>query len=178
MTFHEPYLALLREFEGFFAKPYLCPAGVCTIGYGTNLEAHRRFIPYEDLRSSKVKGKALRDALLARGMVWSRDQAEEAMKWELVNTDAQLKKCCPAYNILLNKGEAVRADCVLDMGYNMGVSTLMTFRKSLPMLEKGEYAKAADNFALSKWYRQVGRRSRAICKMIRTGNYVKPEELV
>lgn len=27
--------ALCRRFEGFFAHPYLCPAGIPTIGYGT-----------------------------------------------------------------------------------------------------------------------------------------------
>lgn len=27
--------SLCREFEGFYAKPYLCPAGIPTQGYGT-----------------------------------------------------------------------------------------------------------------------------------------------
>jgi lysozyme len=30
----EQGLALIRQFEGFSAKPYLCPAGKPTIGYG------------------------------------------------------------------------------------------------------------------------------------------------
>jgi len=30
-------LDLIKEFEGFRAKPYTCPAGVCTIGYGTTV---------------------------------------------------------------------------------------------------------------------------------------------
>ncbi len=30
----EPLHALIREFEGLRLKPYLCPAGVPTIGYG------------------------------------------------------------------------------------------------------------------------------------------------
>ena len=29
---------LVKRFEGFRAKPYLCPAGVPTIGYGHNFE--------------------------------------------------------------------------------------------------------------------------------------------
>lgn len=28
-------LKLIKYFESFFSKPYICPAGVCTIGYGT-----------------------------------------------------------------------------------------------------------------------------------------------
>lgn len=31
----EPLYELIRRFEGFRSKPYLCPAGVWTIGYGT-----------------------------------------------------------------------------------------------------------------------------------------------
>lgn len=31
----EPLHIIIRRFEGFRAKPYLCPAGVWTIGYGS-----------------------------------------------------------------------------------------------------------------------------------------------
>ena len=41
----EPAIALIKRFEGFRAKPYLCPAGIPTIGYGATF--------YED--GSKVK---------------------------------------------------------------------------------------------------------------------------
>lgn len=34
MTLPEALLALIRKFEGLRLKPYLCPAGVPTIGYG------------------------------------------------------------------------------------------------------------------------------------------------
>lgn len=30
----DPLYALIKKYEGFSAKPYLCPAGVWTIGYG------------------------------------------------------------------------------------------------------------------------------------------------
>ena len=34
--------ALCREFEGFRAAPYLCPAGVPTVGYGATYYADGR----------------------------------------------------------------------------------------------------------------------------------------
>jgi lysozyme len=34
MTISEQGLALIRKFEGFSATPYICPAGLKTIGYG------------------------------------------------------------------------------------------------------------------------------------------------
>lgn len=34
MTTSEKGLTLIKKYEGFFSKPYLCPANVPTIGYG------------------------------------------------------------------------------------------------------------------------------------------------
>lgn len=178
MQFSPQYLALLREFEGFYANPYLCPAGACTIGYGTNLEAHRKFIPYPEIaHNTRLKGSALRDALKKKGMKWDRSTAEAAMLDELQNTHTELLRKCKAYLILREKPDLVRAECVLDMAYNMGVATLLTFTGTLPMIERGEYTRAANNLTSSRWYKQVGRRSRAICQMIKTGKYMLPSEL-
>lgn len=178
MQFSEPYLVLLREFEGFSATPYLCPAKACTIGYGTNLEAHRNFIPYPELaQNAKLKGKALCAALKKQDMIWDKTTAEAAMLDELQNTHTELLRRCKAYLLLREKPDTVRAECVLDMAYNMGVATLMTFTGTLPMIERGEYARAAENLRASKWYRQVGRRSRAICQMLKTGAYLLPSQL-
>ncbi len=59
----------------------------CTIGYGTNLDAHPRYIPYDDVRRMArqgiLSGATLKTALLKRGMVWSEQQAEAAMREEL-----------------------------------------------------------------------------------------------
>ncbi len=33
-------LDLIKEFEGFSAKPYLCPVKICTIGYGNTRYLH------------------------------------------------------------------------------------------------------------------------------------------
>lgn len=35
-------LNLIKRFEGFSATPYLCPANICTIGYGHVILAHER----------------------------------------------------------------------------------------------------------------------------------------
>lgn len=172
-AFSQNYLGLLKEFEGYFAEPYICPAGKCTIGYGTNLEAHRKFIPFEDIRKGNQKGTALKKALINRGMRWSKEESEAAMKEELEKTHTALMRDCKAYRVLREKGDIPRAEALLDMAYNMGVATLLTFKSTLPMIERGEYEKAADNLTTSRWYKQVGRRSKAICKIIKTGEYVK-----
>ncbi len=170
------YLALLRDFEGFFEEPYLCPAGCATIGYGTNLEAHRGFIPWGDLRSGGLKGKALVNALKARGLRWTTSQADDAMTEELTGTHNQLKRQCEAYRVLLGKNETCRAEALLDMAYNMGVTGLLGFYATLPLIERGDYEAACGNLAQSKWYRQVGRRARTVCAMLKTNQY--PERVL
>ena len=178
------YLALLREFEGFFAEPYLCPAGRVTIGYGTNLEAHPRFIPGGN--PAGLSGRRLLAALRARGLRWSREEACAAMLEELAQTHADLVKRCSAYRTLRERGETVRAEALLDMAYNMGVgaprgangkgSGLLGFCATLPMIEAGDYRRAACNLVKSLWYRQVGRRARAVVSAMREGAW--PEKLV
>ena len=32
--FSHPYIEVIKEFEGYYAEPYFCPAGKRTIGYG------------------------------------------------------------------------------------------------------------------------------------------------
>lgn len=173
---YSSYTDLLKEFEGYYAQPYLCPAGKCTIGYGTNLEAHRKFIPYVDLRkATHIVGKELQRKLINYGMYWDKATAEKAMLEELGECRENLKKRCNAYCVLCDKGEEVRANALLDMAYNMGVAGLLTFRNTLRLVEAGDYVKAAANMRQSKWYRQVGRRSRAVCAMMETGRY--PEKL-
>ena len=40
--------ALCKQFEGFRGKPYLCPAGVATIGYGSTYYIDGRKVSLTD----------------------------------------------------------------------------------------------------------------------------------
>lgn len=50
---------LCRQFEGFRSKPYLCPAGVPTIGYGSTEYADGRMVSLADPPISQTQGDAL-----------------------------------------------------------------------------------------------------------------------
>lgn len=64
----------------------------------------------------------------------------------------------------------VRQMALVDLCFNMGLPTLLTFRKALSAMAEGLYEKAAEEFLDSKWARQVGKnRSGKIAEMIRTG---------
>lgn len=55
--------ALARRFEGFMALPYLCPAGVPTIGFGATY--------YEDGRAVKLTDPAITRARAEALLLWA-----------------------------------------------------------------------------------------------------------
>ena len=51
--------ALCKQFEGFRGKPYLCPAGVATIGYGSTYYADGRKVALTDPPMSEPDASTL-----------------------------------------------------------------------------------------------------------------------
>ena len=175
-----PLIAQLKRQEGFRAVPYLCTARACTIGYGTNLQAHPQYIPYPDLecaaRSGRLKGLLLRNALRARGMLWNEEQAATALHEELNACKRQLAARCPEFVRLAEIGEVPRAEVLLNMAFNLGVDGLLGFKNTLAMLRAaiegyGSYARVADGMLNSLWANQVGRRADELARQMRTGEY-------
>jgi len=52
-------LAICRRFEGFFSKPYLCPAKVPTIGYGTTYYEDGTKVTLADPPITQERGEEL-----------------------------------------------------------------------------------------------------------------------
>ena len=176
----EALIAQLKRHEGFRAKPYLCTAHACTIGYGTNLQAHPAFIPWPELRAAteagKLRGHRLRDALRERGMRWDEAQAEAALREEVGVCLASLVNRCPEFVTLAELGQLPRAEVLLNMAFNLGVSGLLNFRNTLARLNAairgdGSYARVADGMLASRWAGQVGRRADELARQMRTGEY-------
>jgi lysozyme len=51
--------ALARRFEGLYLAPYLCPAGVATIGYGATYYDDGRAVTLKDAPITKERAEAL-----------------------------------------------------------------------------------------------------------------------
>ena len=107
---------LCKTFEGFRAAPYLCPAGVATIGYGNTF--------YED--GSKV---TLQDKPIT--------QAEAELMLVRSLSTQYLPAVLKASPTLINNSNALGA--VLSFTYNLGVSRYRasTLRKRLDVLDMG-----------------------------------------
>lgn len=86
--------------------------------------------------------------------------------WLDLKIDEIVRQCeqyFPFWDNLTDTRKAV----LIDMAYNLGFTGLLTFSKMLKSIETGDYAKAASEMIFSKWYRQVGNRSKRLVKLMR-----------
>ena len=71
--------------------------------------------------------------------------------------------------------DEVRQRVLIDMAFNLGISGLLTFKKTLAAIKRGDYEKAAPMMLDSKWATQVGKRAERLSTMMLTGK--DPREL-
>lgn len=128
---------IAKVFEGFRSKPYRCPAGVPTIGYGTT--------HYPDGR--KV---TMNDAPIDRGMalIYLHDELNKSMKKALIY--------CP----ILSTNEGKLA-AITDFCYNLGVGRLQqsTLRRRI-----NQQNWPACRTELKKWVLAGGKRLPGLVK--------------
>jgi len=100
---------LCRRFEGFSAKPYLCPAGIPTIGYGSTYYADGRKVTLTDSPMTEA-------------------QARQLLMYELVHTYAPgVARQCPILMALaIQSGDWRKFNAIVDFAYNLGVGQLQT----------------------------------------------------
>ena len=55
-----------------------------------------------------------------------------------------------------------KQEVLIDMSYNMGSAKLSSFKKMKSALQSGNYQQAAKEMEDSKWFKQVGRRSKQL----------------
>ena len=123
--------ALCRRFEGLYLKPYVCPANVPTIGFGSTA--------YEN---------GVRVTLADRPI--TKKRAERLLRHELLKIYPQVVRLCPTLPAL---GPGPVA-AILDFTYNLGSGRLQasTLRRKI---NAGDLAAA--RLELAKWVRGGGR---------------------
>jgi lysozyme len=119
---------LIKTFEGFKSKPYKCPAGIPTIGYGSTF--------YED--GTKVK---LTDAPITEA------RAMELLA-DVVNDFS--KKVNKLIKVEVNQNQF---DALVDFAYNVGITALAN-STLLKKLNAKLYSEAADQFL--RWNKANG----------------------
>ncbi len=124
--------ALCRRFEGYVGAPYLCPAGVPTIGYGAT--------HYADGRRVQMKDPAI-----------SREAAERLLMLTLERQYLpQVLQLCPA----LVHETPERLAAIIDFTFNLGAGNLRasTLRKRI---QAGDWGDVPNQ--LRRWNKAGGR---------------------
>lgn len=67
--------------------------------------------------------------------------------------------------------DAARQGVLLNMSFQLGVDGLLGFKNTLKLVERGDYAQAADNMLLSKWATQTPERARRMAEQMRSGRW-------
>jgi len=82
-------------------------------------------------------------------------EAETLLMNDVSRCISQLEMNIDFFNYLPDIAKSV----LTDMCYNMGISNLMKFRKTLMYLEQNDWKSASEEMLCSKWFTQVGVRA-------------------
>lgn len=126
---------IARRFEGLYLSPYLCPAGVPTIGFGATY--------YEDGSKVSLSDKPI-----------TRERADALMAWHLE------KVYLPAVLMLCPGADTTgRLAALIDFAFNCGVGNLRssTLRK---LVNAGEWIDVPAQFR--RWNKAGGRVMRGL----------------
>tara|TARA_Y100000289_G_C3922707_1_gene151398 strand:+ start:452 stop:868 length:417 start_codon:yes stop_codon:yes gene_type:complete len=134
-------------------------------------EIEKRLIEFEGLRlmpyrctSNKLTigvGRNIED----RGI--SVETAMQMLREDLELVIDELKRAIPGFDKM---PETVQ-EALVDLAFNMGMPTLLTFKRALRALQAQEWDNAAEEILSSRYAKQVGRRAEIIADMIRSGGF-------
>jgi lysozyme len=103
MKTNEAGVALIKKWESFRAKPYICPAGVATIGYGTTVYPNGRKVTMQD----KPITEAVADQYLREHLVKLELQVAAALK-VVLNDNRFSALVSFAYNVGMGRNKTAR----------------------------------------------------------------------
>ena len=132
---------LIRD-EGFREKAYRDHLGKITIGYGFMIDPDEPgaiSIPKEVANLWLLHEISIRKTALDRAIPWWKDLSEG------------------------------RRRALLNMAYQLGVTGLLKFKKTLVALKDGKFKTAAKEALDSRWARQTPARAERIAELIRSG---------
>ncbi len=130
----EKLIELLKEHEGYRAKPYFCSQEKLSIGYGRNLEDCGIRIGEGELMLENDLNQCFEDL-------------QTKFKW---------------FTSLPDDGKIV----LVDMCFNLGLSGLLQFKKTLAAFEAQDWKTTATEMMDSRWATQVGRRATNLRDMV------------
>jgi lysozyme len=140
----------LRLHEGYKLKPYKCPAGFNTIGIGHNYDANP--LPPD-----------IAAYLAAHGRITD-EMADRLLEADIAAATADCRKLYPGFDGF----PQVKRYALIDMMFNMGLGTLRKFTTTNLFINSGRWIEASENLKKTAWYKQVGKRAKTVCRMLKS----------
>ena len=128
---------LLRD-EGFRRAAYRDHLGYLTIGIGRMIDKRR-------------------------GGGITRDEAAYLLASDIAEVEAALDTRIPWWR----NAAPSRQRALLNMAFQLGVSGLMKFKRTLAMAKRGDWDQAATNALKSRWARQTPTRAKRVAALMR-----------
>lgn len=100
---------------------------------------------------------------------FSEDEIALMLKNDITTTERDLDLHCAWWRYM----DHARQNVLANMCFNMGISRLCGFKKTLEFMQAGRYDAAALEMLDSKWAKQVGQRANRLAAMMRTGEFPK-----
>lgn len=93
--------------------------------------------------------------------------------WLQSFVDSTINQCRsnPAIYAALQKCNPARADILISMAFNLGVSGLAGFRNTLVLISNGNFNAASAEMLNSRWASQVPNRAKRHAAVMRSGDY-------
>ena len=143
--------------EGKRNEVYEDSEGIATIGIGFNLEEP------SNRKKAESLGLSVKDMLSGK-KVLSEKEIKMLFNESLKQSIDDANKFLPRAG---SHPEAVQK-VLVDMSFNLGLTRLNKFKNMKKALLARDYKKAANEMIDSKWYGQVGDRSKRLVKMMRS----------
>ena len=140
MNTSEVGIQLIKSFEGCHNSPYLCPAGLWTVGYG-----HVLYPEQARLKANERSGYNLKPE---HDKVWDADEIDALLAQDLQRFEAGVLRLCPAAD-----DSQPQFDAVVSFSFNVGLGNLQASTLRMKY-NRGDFAGAADEFL--KWRKSNG----------------------
>lgn len=125
-----------------------------------------KHIPYQDHLGYWTLGYGrLIDEKLSGGI--TDGEAMFMLRNDISNVYGELSTAYPWIDDL----DAARRDVLVNMCFNMGLTRLAKFKKTLAAIRAGEYEVAASEMLDSLWADQVGKRANELAEQMVSGEY-------
>ena len=149
---HMDVLEFTKREEGYSEKAYYCTAKKLSIGYGWNLEANQ---PTAKELEVLINGSSMRKKVLF----------EEKLSEQLINA----KKECQLRIEGFSQMPVVAQEVLVCMCFQMGIGSLLNFKKTLAFLRKGDLKSASVEMLDSKWHNETPSRARKLSTILTRG---------